>query len=101
MLVIGRNTAMVTMVRISNVKNSKILWKSVMVIMVKISNVKMLVEGRNTAMVTLVRVSNKKSRQIKVYFILKSCDFCDFGVCGVTRKVASLGFDHLFVHLVM
>ena len=63
MLVEGRNTAMVIMVRISNVKNSKILWKSVMVIMVKISNAKILVESRNTAMVTMVRISNVKNSQ--------------------------------------
>ena len=63
MLVEGRNNTMVTMVRISNVKNSQRLWESVLVIMVKISNAKMLVEGRNKAMVTMVRISNVKNIQ--------------------------------------
>ena len=40
MLAEGRNTAMVTMVRISNVKNSQRFWESVMVKMVMISNAK-------------------------------------------------------------
>ena len=38
---------------------------------------------------------------IQSVFVFKFCDFCDFGVSGVTKKVASLGFEHLFVHLVM
>ena len=64
MLVEGRNTAMVIMVRISNVKNNQRLWESVMVEMVKIFNAKMLVEGRNKAMVTMVRISNVKNSKI-------------------------------------
>ena len=72
-----------------------------MVIMVKVSNAKMLLEGRNTTLITMVKIFNKKKQMIQSVFVFKFCDFCDFGVCGVTRKAAILGFEHLFVHLVM